>query len=113
MRIGIEFLASLAVLILVQAGTAEAQASDQSGLCSGKTTGAAPAVRVAACTALINSGKYSGKNMAILYNNRCSWNATVASDPAINDCSQAIRMDPGYARPYYNRSLAYYNKKGL
>jgi tetratricopeptide (TPR) repeat protein len=115
MRTGIDFLASLVVMVVIQAGMAEAETSDQSGLCSGRVTGATSAARTAACTALINSGKYSGKNLAIAYNNRCSWNAKSTNDAAnkgaIDDCTRAIGLDPAYAKAYYNRSLAYYTRR--
>jgi len=115
MRIGIDFFASVVVIVLVQAGMAEAQTNDQSGLCSGRITGVTSDARVAACTALINSGKYTGKNLAIAYNNRCSWNAKstndAASKGAIEDCTRAIALDPGYAKAYYNRGLAHYTRR--
>jgi hypothetical protein len=52
MRIGIDFVAGIALVILVPAGMAEAQTNDQSVLCSGKITAATPAVRTAACSSV-------------------------------------------------------------
>jgi len=46
---------------------------------------------IAACTRAINSGRYSGHQLAALFNNRCSeWNGKHESDKAIEDCNQAI-----------------------
>ena len=63
---------------------------------------------IAACTGAINSDRYSGRQLATLFNIRCfEWNRKQESDKAIADCSQAIRLNPDYANPLFNRGNAY------
>jgi tetratricopeptide (TPR) repeat protein len=67
---------------------------------------------IAACTRAINSGRYSGRQLAALFNNRCSeWNGKQERQGAIADCSQAIRLKPDHADAFYNRGNTY-NAKG-
>jgi hypothetical protein len=48
---------------------------------------------IAACTRAINSGRYSGRQLAAIFTNRCiEWNVKQESDKGIEDCSQAIRL---------------------
>lgn len=63
---------------------------------------------IAACTRAINSGRYSGRQLAALFNNRCSeWNEKQESDKAFADCNEAIRLNPNYALAFFNRGIAY------
>jgi tetratricopeptide (TPR) repeat protein len=110
MRTGIGLAAGIAGLVVAFAATANAQTSQEIDACNGKIN-AAPDLQVSGCTAMLKSGKYTGKNLAIVYNNRCSGNNRKgAQDAAIADCNQAIKLDPGYATPYYNLGIIYYNK---
>jgi len=66
---------------------------------------------IAACTRAIDSGQYSGRQLAALFNNRCSeWNGKQESDKAFADCDEAIRLYPNYALAFFNRGNAYYAK---
>jgi hypothetical protein len=71
---------------------------------------------IAACTRAINSGRYNGRQLAALFNNRCSeWNGKQESDKAIADCNQAIRLNPDHADAFYNRlnpndACAFFNR---
>jgi len=63
---------------------------------------------IAACTRAINSGRYSGRQLAAIFTNRCiEWNVKQESDKGIEDCSQAIRLYPNYANAFFNRGIAY------
>jgi tetratricopeptide (TPR) repeat protein len=63
---------------------------------------------IAACTRAINSGRYSGRELAALFAIRCfEWNGKQESDKAIADCNQAIRLNPNYANAFFNRGNAY------
>jgi len=111
MRIGIAFAAGIAAIVLGFAGAAEAETHQQNLWCEGKDN-ATPDAQVTACTALIQSGKYTGHNLAIVFNNRCSAYFDKGSyDLAMKDCDRAIKIDSGYAKPYYNRSLIWYKKE--
>jgi Tetratricopeptide repeat len=62
----------------------------------------------AACTRAIDSGRYGGPELAFLFSNRClAWIARQESDKAIEDCSQAIRLDPNDVVAFSNRAVAY------
>lgn len=64
--------------------------------------------RIAACTESIQSGKYKGKELAKVYNNRGNvYGRTGAYDLAIADYTKAISIDPKNATAYYNRGNVY------
>ena len=66
------------------------------------------------CTALIQSGRWSGNDLALIFNNRGNaYSDKNDYDRAIADFSQAIRLDPKYAFPYDGRGKAYYGKNDL
>jgi tetratricopeptide (TPR) repeat protein len=63
---------------------------------------------IAACTRAINSGRYTGPELAVLFKDRCiEWAKRQESDKTIEDCSQAIRLDPDLAWAFNNRGGAY------
>jgi lipoprotein NlpI len=60
--------------------------------------------RLAACTSLIESGKWSGKDIGWAYANRCAvFDAQGRDDKALADCVQAILLDPDSVIPYQIR----------
>jgi tetratricopeptide (TPR) repeat protein len=62
------------------------------------------------CTAAIRSGQWQGKGLAAAYHNRCWANNQVGNHhKAIEDCNQALRLDPSSASAYINRGSAYDN----
>jgi len=64
----------------------------------------APAVQIEGCTAVIQSGKESGRNLAIAFNDRgIGYHDRKEYDRAIRDYSEATNLDSRYARAYYNR----------
>jgi tetratricopeptide (TPR) repeat protein len=66
---------------------------------------------IAACTALIQSGREHGRSLAISYYNRgIGWMRKGDVDRAITDLTQAIRVDPGYAKAYNARGAAFGKK---
>jgi len=62
---------------------------------------------IAACTRAIDSGRYSGRQLVVLFTNRCVELNDTQSDKAIADCSQAIRLDPNGAAAFSGRAGAY------
>ena len=88
--------------------TATAAAADDRDACMKESGDEA----IAACTRAIDSGRYSGRQLAVLLINRCAeWPEKRENDKAIEDCSQAIQLNPNDADLFNNRGLAY-NDKG-
>src|SRR6476469_1618002 len=95
----VSFSVATAVVTAIGIGTAPAiaQTSQQLEWCNGKE-GPSLDQQVTGCTALIKSGKYSGHNLAIVFNNRgTAYDKKGDFDRAIVDYDQAIRLDPNYA----------------
>ncbi|MEW5912653.1 MAG: tetratricopeptide repeat protein [Thermodesulfobacteriota bacterium] len=70
--------------------------------------------RIQACTKAIDSGKWTGNNQAINYNNRgIAWAVTKQYDQAIADFSKAIEINPKYAKAYYNRGISWRRKQQI
>ncbi len=91
--------AAVAVILAVQPATA-----DDFDTC----TKASGDVAIAACTRSIASGRYKGRDLAIIYTNRGNeWRAKGDFDGAIADYDQAIRLDPKYVNAYINRGNAW------
>ena len=57
---------------IVAAGPAGAQTPQQLNWCSGGKDSPSPEQKIAACTAVIQSGRYSGKSLALVFNNRAN-----------------------------------------
>jgi tetratricopeptide (TPR) repeat protein len=59
-------------------------------------------------TRALNDKNMDSKQLAVAYNNRGSayddWGKT---EPALQDFGQAIKLDPMFDAPYYNRSFIY------
>lgn len=68
-------------------------------------------LRVSACNAAIESGRWQGKDLSWAYNDRGNaFQAKRDFDRAIADHSEAIRLDPKNARAYDNRGTAWQEK---
>src|SRR5262249_30938086 len=84
-----------------------AQTDQQMNWCLGKD-GATPDLQIAGCTAVIQSGKYSGEKLAFAFSNRCqAHNDLRDRDNALADCNQAIQLDPKYAIAYNTRGVVW------
>jgi tetratricopeptide (TPR) repeat protein len=71
-------------------------------------------VQIAGCTDAINSGKFTGQNLATLFVNRGIAHAAKGElDPAIADYGEAIRLDPKYVAAFTDRGIAYRAKGDL
>jgi tetratricopeptide (TPR) repeat protein len=67
-----------------------------------------PSAAIPACSAIIQSGRDSGRNLVVSYYNRgIGWLKQGQLDRAAADLSQAIRIDPGYAHADNVRGLVY------
>jgi tetratricopeptide (TPR) repeat protein len=65
-------------------------------------------LKISGCTAMIDSGQYSGRNLALAYNNRGNTYIELGEySRAIEDFDQAVRLVPNNAIPYTGRGDAY------
>src|SRR5271157_3667562 len=61
-------------------------------------------LRITACTSLIESGQWKGKDIGWAYANRCAvYSAQGRDDKALADCVHAISLDPETVIPYQIR----------
>src|SRR6185295_14536511 len=68
-------------------------------------------LQISGCTAVIQSGKESAKNLAVAFMNRGNaLDDKGEFERAIADYSQAVRLDPKYTRAFSNRGRLYLNK---
>jgi tetratricopeptide (TPR) repeat protein len=86
----------LAALLLAQGSPAQAVSDQQIGWCNGGDN-ATPELSVGGCTAMIQSGEYSGEELAIVFNNRgIAYFKNGQFERAIQDYDQAIRLSPNF-----------------
>jgi tetratricopeptide (TPR) repeat protein len=65
--------------------------------------------QISGCTASIQSGRWTGKNLAWAYANRCiAYKDKKQYDRAMADCNQAIRLDPRDDHAYNTRGAIYH-----
>jgi tetratricopeptide (TPR) repeat protein len=70
-----------------------------------------PSAAIPACSAIIQSGRDTGRNLAVSYSNRgIGWLKEGQLDRAAADLSQAIRIDPSYAPAYNVRGLVHFKQ---
>ena len=92
-----------------QAELASAQTDKQLSVCDDPN--ATDDQTISGCTAGIQSGRYSGGVLAIIFYNRgFAYDNKSEYDRAIQDYDQAVKLNQNYAKAFSNRGLAYYNK---
>ena len=105
------FVISIAA-VFCHGPAAQAQSQEQLDWCNGKKDIATPDLGIGGCTAAIQSGKTTGKDLAVFFNNRGIHHKNKGEyDRAIQDYNQALKIDPQYALSFNNRGNAY-NSKG-
>jgi tetratricopeptide (TPR) repeat protein len=68
--------------------------------------------KIAACTRAINSGRWSGANLAWAYTNRgVAFRGRGDDESAIGDYDYAIKLNPNFADAFYNRGLILHDRK--
>ena len=73
-----------------------------------------PDIRIAACTRNIQSGRFTGRNLAVAFTNRgLAYKRKGQWDRAIADYSEAIRLKSDDAQVFNNRGNAYFHKGQL
>jgi tetratricopeptide (TPR) repeat protein len=92
---------------------AVAQTQQDIAQCNGGWSMAADLV-IAGCTAMIQSSNLGNHDRAIAYNNRgLQYGEQNQVDRAIDDFSQAVRLNPSYAEAFSNRGLAHGHQNRL
>lgn len=101
--------ALLTALFLITACVALAQPANDAERCL--TISGNPDLAIQHCTRAIESGRYSGEELARLHYSRgVEWAAKDNNDRAIADYDAALRLNPRYADALHNRGNAWGNK---
>jgi tetratricopeptide (TPR) repeat protein len=83
-------------------------------LCVNKNAIFSPDLAISGCTALIQSGRESERNLAMAFNNRgTAYSEKEDFDRAIADYNEAIRLNVNYANAFNNRGVAHKAKGSL
>jgi tetratricopeptide (TPR) repeat protein len=90
--------------------SADAQTPQQQAWCDIES-GAVPDDVISGCSAVIQSGKTTGRDLAAAFTVRGrAYRAKGALDRAIADYTEAIKIDPTYGFAFYSRGIALFNK---
>ena len=90
---------------------ARTQTAQQRAWCDIKG-GAKPDEVISSCTAVIQSGQETGRDLAAAFTIRGrAYRAKSDYDRAIADYTEAIRIEPNDVLAFYSRGIAYFNKK--
>src|SRR5256885_4009993 len=93
------------------AGAQQAAKVTDEQRCTGQA-GVTPEAQAAACTALIDSKRFTKQNLAILHSNRGIARGKAGDyDQAIADFDAALRINPNHVRAYVNRGNASFAKR--
>ena len=65
---------------------------------------------IAACAKAIDSGKFTGPDLAVLYDHQGAAEAKSKPDQALQDYNKAIELDPSFASAVNDRGVAYFAK---
>ena len=104
--------ASAAVMVML--APAAAQVSQKWAWCVNQGGMFSADQRISGCSSLIQSGRVSGQNLAVVYHSRgLAYYDKGDDDRAIADYNEAIRLDPNFAYAYSSRGLAYDHKGDL
>lgn len=101
--IGVRLLAAAAIVTLAMAMPASGQTQQQIDACSGKGE---PTVlsMIDGCTAVIRSGQYIGRSLAVAHHNRAiGYRRTAEYDRAMLDYNEAIAIDGSYPHGFVDR----------
>ena len=101
MRCTAIFAATLATLLTLAACAGSGMARDCAQLGDWN-------LMIKGCTAMIDSGKYSGQDLVALYNNRGNAYSKLGDNArAVEDYDEVLRLNPNVALTYYNRGITY------
>ena len=107
------FMAFVFAAPLVVALSAHAQDQAAERRCTGQAR-TSNEERIASCTALIDSGRFQSPNLAILRHNRgLAMRAKGDLAGALNDFTEAIKLNPEYERAYADRGGVHFSQHDL
>jgi tetratricopeptide (TPR) repeat protein len=104
-------LAAAALMLSTALSVAPAAALTQQQIdaCVNRSNQFSKDEQISGCTASIQSGRWSGKNLAWAYGNRCiAYKDKEQYDRAMTDCNQAIALDPRDDHAYNTRGAIYH-----
>ena len=105
----IRHLALAVVFLAAWTQTARADFTQEIQRCD--SAGNHPDIRIVACTRNIQSGRFTGQNLAVAFTNRgLAYKSKGQWDKAIADFSEAIRLKPDFATAFNSRGNSYYGK---
>ncbi len=100
----------VALALLAVAGCATPDTSTEWAQCKGGP-GIADDVKLAGCTAVIQSGREADETRAEAFQNRCwLYKQKEEFEAAIHDCDRAIELNPDYSDAYFSRAKIYFHK---
>jgi lipoprotein NlpI len=101
-----------ATIAALAAPPALAQSPQQIDACANRDHALTPDLRITACTTMIQPGREPVKSLAPYYVDRCwAYNEKNDYDRAMQDCNEAIRIDPANVNAFIGRG-AVYGRKG-
>jgi len=106
--------AALMLLLVTLLGTSSTVAGQtySENLARCNAEGIDPDLNIAGCTAVIQSGQLNDTNLSFAFNSRgIAYDSKKDYDRAIQDYTEAIRLNPSYAYAFNNRGGAYGDKK--
>jgi tetratricopeptide (TPR) repeat protein len=104
------FFSAMLAAVLLAGGGAHAQSAQERQWCEG-ADGATVDQRIDGCSAVIKAGRDKGEKLAEAFGSRgLAYRLKGEYDRAIQDYSQAIKLDAKSADAYNNRGVAYDNK---
>jgi tetratricopeptide (TPR) repeat protein len=100
-----------AAMVPISASLASATSTptqQQIDWCINKRNTYSPEQQIDGCTVAIRSNWWSGKGIVWAFNDRCDAHGrNHEPDLALEDCNEALRLDPDYVDAYANRCFAY------
>jgi len=108
-------IAVTAAMLVMAPATVQAQTEQQCALCYGKTGAPLdlepPEILISGCTAVIQSGIHSGRNLVVAFTNRgLGYRGTFQYERAFADFDQAIGLDSNYLPAYHQRGSLYWER---
>jgi tetratricopeptide (TPR) repeat protein len=107
-------IAVTAAMLVMAPATVQAQTEQEWDSCYGigvSTNFQPPEILISGCTAVIQSGIHSGRNLVVAFTNRgLGYRGTFQYESAFADFDQAIGLDSNYLPAYHQRGSLYWER---